>query len=411
MSNCVSRWGKRPEKPCSLMTGRRSPNVMWPSTSRFTGRKRSRGGQCMNTAAQPKIVGFATQGHGGDDERRLKALLSGLSVQYYPFEKRKKHRNLWAIMRYLKSERPELVVMEGTGVFGGLALILSSYLVKTRYVISSGDSVGPFVAQHVPALGPLFHWYEKLLYRRSIGFIGWTPYLTGRALTYGSKYGMTAAGWAPFTLEESARSAAKKRIRDRYGIAEEQLVIGIVGSLNWNTKVGYCYGYELVQAMQRVLRKDVTILIVGDGSGQGRLEQLAGDKNIIFTGRVKREEVPEYLAAMDAASLPQSVDQVGSFRYTTKISEYLAAGLPVITGTIPMAYDLRGDWLIRIAGNSPWSEKYVGQLAEFIDGISIEALREQAVRVPRQLPQFDKEQQISSVGAFIGDIVYDIRGG
>ena len=43
----------------------------------------------------------------------------------------------------------------------------------------------------------------------------------------------------------------------------------------------------------------------------------------------------EFLAAFDLASLPQSVDRVGSFRYSTKLSEYLAAGLPIVTSQIP----------------------------------------------------------------------------
>jgi hypothetical protein len=49
-----------------------------------------------------------------------------------------------------------------------------------------------------------------------------------------------------------------------------------------------------------------------------------------------------------------SVDQVGSFRYTTKLSKYLAFGLPVITGQIPLAYDLDDGWIWRLAGDAPW---------------------------------------------------------
>ena len=55
------------------------------------------------------------------------------------------------------------------------------------------------------------------------------------------------------------------------------------------------------------------------------LKDLAGEelgRTIILTGRVPREQVIDYLAAMDVGSLPQSVDGVGSFRYTIKLSEY-----------------------------------------------------------------------------------------
>lgn len=77
-----------------------------------------------------------------------------------------------------------------------------------------------------------------------------------------------------------------------------------------------------------------------------------------------RKDVPDYLAAMDVASLPQNVDGVGSFRYTTKLSEYLAAGLPVITGQIPLAYDVGGGWLWRLPGAALWDERYVSALAD-----------------------------------------------
>ena len=61
---------------------------------------------------------------------------------------------------------------------------------------------------------------------------------------------------------------------------------------------------------------------------------------------------------MDVASLPQSVDGVGSFRYTTKLSEYLAARLPVVTGEIPLAFDLDDGWMWRLPGDAPWEERY-----------------------------------------------------
>jgi hypothetical protein len=52
---------------------------------------------------------------------------------------------------------------------------------------------------------------------------------------------------------------------------------------------------------------------------------------------VARDAVPDYLAAFDVASLPQSCDQIGAFRYTTKLPEYLAAKLPIVTGELPVA--------------------------------------------------------------------------
>ncbi|WP_168735834.1 glycosyltransferase [Cohnella fermenti] len=353
-----------------------------------------------------EVIGFATQGSGSDDENRLRELLSGLPARMVPFDRGSKLGNVWRIARLMRRERPSAVVMEGTGIAGGLGLLLGSLLSRVPYIVSSGDAVGPFISSHYRLLGALFHLYEKLLYRRATGFIGWSPYLTGRALSYGTRFAMTAAGWAPFVPGEAERRQSRQRIRERLGIPQEQLVVGIVGSLNWNGRAGYCYGYELVMALRELERKDITALIVGDGSGMMRLAKLAeGHDNIRLIGRVPREEVPAYLSAMDLASLPQSVDQVGSFRYTTKISEYMAAGLPILTGKLPMAYDLGGSGMLRLNGLKPWEPRYIESLRERLRRLEPEELRRLRAEVPRESNVFNREKQVRIVGEFVRDIV------
>ncbi len=155
-------------------------------------------------------------------------------------------------------------------------------------------------------------------------------------------------------------------------------------------------------------RPDVRVLVVGDGSGLSRLVDLAGDDlgtRVILPGRVPRERVPDYLAALDVASLPQSVDGVGSFRYTTKISEYLAAGLPVVTGEIPLAYDLDDGWLWRIRGDAPWDERYLAGLAELMASLSPEDVARRRELVPRDLGAFDLGRQQRQVAGFLADIL------
>ena len=93
------------------------------------------------------------------------------------------------------SERPDLIVMEGTGTAGGLVLLAIRALLGIPYVVSSGDAVGPFLRLHSRALGVLGAVYERVLCRSCAGFVGWTPYLAGRALTLGAPRAMTAPGW------------------------------------------------------------------------------------------------------------------------------------------------------------------------------------------------------------------------
>jgi glycosyltransferase involved in cell wall biosynthesis len=150
------------------------------------------------------------------------------------------------------------------------------------------------------------------------------------------------------------------------------------------------------------------VLLVGGGTGLERLRELAGDDlgtRILLPGPVPQELVTSYLAAMDVGSLPQSVDQVGALRYTTKLSEYLTAGLPVVTSQIPLAYDLDDGWLWRIPGDTPWSDTYVDALAGLMRDVSRAEVEQRRAAIPRDLPLFDEHDQRRRVRGFISDVL------
>jgi glycosyltransferase involved in cell wall biosynthesis len=366
------------------------------------------------TSHRPRrILAVAMQGSGGGEEARLLNLLTNFPTEVFPFDRRSKWRGLRGLFKAILQSRPELVVMEGTGLAGGLALLSARLLAGIPYVVSSGDAVGPYVAGRRPLLGPMFHWYERLLCRWSAGFIGWTPYLTGRALTFGAPRAMTAPGWAPFPLSPDCQVRARARVRNELGISPNDLVFGIVGSLAWTKRVSYCYGLELVRALVRTSRPNLRALIVGDGAGRSQLERAAGKRlgeSVILTGQVPREQVPDYLAAMDVASLPQSVDQVGSFRFTTKLPEYVAARLPIVTGQIPLAYDLGDEWLWRFPGKAPWDERYLNALAQLMDRVTFSEVNAKRNAMPDGLAEFDRNKQIGRVTSFVSDLLSERHG-
>ena len=151
--------------------------------------------------------------------------------------------------------------------------------------------------------------------------------------------------------------------------------------------------------------------MLGDGSGSRQLKRLAGDDlngRVLLIGRVQREDVHAYLCAMDVASLPQSADRVGAFRYTTKLSEYLTAGLPVVTGRIPLAYDLDDGWLWRLPGKAPWDQRYVDALAALMDNVTKADIDSRGKLAPRESPMFSKERQQRQVTGFIRDVLDEL---
>ena len=358
-----------------------------------------------------RILALATKGTGTNEEDRLRLLLSRTSAEFVAFDKKAKRKSFFHVLGRLFREKPDLFVMEGTGLAGGLVCLLARIFGRTRYVVSSGDAVGPFISAHSFLAGPVFAIYERLLCRWSDGFIGWTPYLTGRALTFGTPRAVTACGFAPVPLNDAAAAVARESIRQQLGIPSHAIVFGIAGALNWNHRRGYCYGLELVEAAKTNKRLNRCVLIVGGGTGMDRLKKLAGDqlnKTIFFTDMVPSAEVSKYLAAMDVASLPQSRDGVGNFRYTTKISEYAAAGLPIVTGRLPLAYDLDDGSMWRLPGHAPWSPEYIDAMKELMDRLTAEQLATAKTRVHRIRPEFDQRQQVDRITRFITDLLEEL---
>lgn len=354
-----------------------------------------------------RILCFATQGERHLDAERLRQLLAPLQPESYPFDRDSRVRSAAGLVKAVRARRPSLVVMEGTGIAGGLAVLLLDALLGVPFVVSSGDAVGPYLGLRSRMGALLGGLYERLLCRRCAGYVGWTPYLVGRALTFGAPRAMTAPGWT----RDGAADGARDAVRARLGLPADALVVGLVGSLNWRARVGYVYGAELVRAIHQVKRRDAYVCIVGDGSGLARLREMAGeelDSRVLLPGRVAPEQVADYMAAFDVASLPQSVDGVGSFRYSTKLSEYLSAGLPIVTGQTPAAYDLDDGCLWRLPGAAPWSDEYVNALAALLEGLTpAEVSRRRQLALGRPADPFDKLAQQRRMSAFVEDLLAD----
>lgn len=298
--------------------------------------------------------------------------------------------------------------MEGTGIAGGLVCLVAKLLWKVPYVFSSGDAVGPFIAAHLPIAGPFAALYERVLCRCSAGFIGWTPYLCGRGLTLGAPRAVTAPGWVLGGLIGGDRVAASAELRARWGIPQKSMVVGLLGALEWVAHRQYCYGLELVRCAHRIHRKDIVFVVIGGGSGLDRLRREAGSllgSSVFLPGPVPLDQVMAALSVMDVASLPQSMDAVGLFRYTTKISEYAEARLPVITSRIPMAYDLGDEWMWRLPGSGPWEETYVDALSLLLEKLDRQQIEVKKEAIPELIEAFQREPQIRRVTKFVGEIL------
>lgn len=332
-----------------------------------------------------KVLCLMTAGSGGQDEMRARRLGSYLDadITFVPVDKSTSYRaSMQRVWDVLKSDRWDLVYQEGTGITGGINLIRAARAWGQKYIVSSGDPIGGFF--HItkgPALGLVFERYERALYQACSGFVGWTPYLTGAAVGMGAKRATTIEGAVALETFLPVDHDERDRIRAEFGLKNNHLVCGVVGSLNWSRRQRYCYGLELVETIKYLRRNDVSLLIVGDGSGRAELESRVPDKlagQVVFTGRLPQVDVVRAMNAMDVGFITQTLDRLGNFRLTTKLPEYLACGLPVAMSPIPGYFDYVAPAGWALPAHHPSSPAFHKACANWLDRLSWQSITDKA---------------------------------
>jgi glycosyltransferase involved in cell wall biosynthesis len=158
-----------------------------------------------------------------------------------------------------------------------------------------------------------------------------------------------------------------------------------------------------------VKRTDLSVLIVGDGDGRRRIENAvppAWSKRVVFTGRVPESEVVDTLNAMDIGFITQTMDELGSFRLTTKLPEYLAAGLPVAMSPIPGYFDFARNAGWPLPAKHPSGDDFHRACALWIDTVTRhEVVNRRAIAPEIARRIFDYDVLGQRFNAFIDSIM------
>jgi len=134
-------------------------------------------------------------------------------------------------------------------------------------------------------------------------------------------------------LETFQPRISKKEARRKFGIPDENIVVGSVGRLKEEK------GHEvLIKSVEKI--NDVTVAIAGDGPLKNHLIEMAKRRGIrcIFTGQIMPRDIPIFLRALDIFCFPSLWEGMPS-----ALIEAMAAGLPIITSNIPIIKDIIGD--------------------------------------------------------------------
>lgn len=283
----------------------------------------------------------------------------------------------------IQSWRPDLLYIVNTALPGALLAPWWRWRHSLPYILDTGDAV-----------------YEMA--RSSGGYSPWTlPFLrVAETVAQRNAHAVVVRGTEHQRLLH--RSGLKRVLVIRDGFVEHpdlspavlsalrarlgltgKFVVGILGSLVFSPRLGICYGWDLVQALQYLRDLPVQGLIIGDGPGRSWLEAHARAHGVIdrltFAGRIPYEDVPLYLQLIDVALSTQTNNLAGRVRTTGKLPEYMAAGRFILASRVgEAAILLPEDMLLDYQGEVDPS--YPSSLAREIRRLHSDPMRTEAGR-------------------------------
>lgn len=118
-------------------------------------------------------------------------------------------------------------------------------------------------------------------------------------------------------------------LRAELGIGASDVVVGLTSTF---------YGFEGISTLieAAALRRDCTLLLVGDGPERPALERRAAELGVaaVFTGRVPVDQVRRYHAVLDVFAVPRTADRVCQLVTPLKPLEAMAGGIPVLASDV-----------------------------------------------------------------------------
>jgi glycosyltransferase involved in cell wall biosynthesis len=252
-----------------------------------------------------------------------------------------------AFIAALRVQRPDVVIATSPQFFCGWAGRLTSAVRRLPFILEIRDlwpeSIVAVGAMRSSPLIRFLHWLEKRLYAGADHIVTVGTSYRDQLLLRGVDESQLAVIPNGVDLETFSSVKATDRIRNEFGLGD-RFVCAYIGT------IGMASGLETViragELLQDSGRDDIRFLLVGDGADREKLVRLLGERNIrnvVMTGRLPKERVPEVIASVDACLVHLLKRDLFRTVIPSKIFEAGAMQKPIILGVEGFAAQLLGE--------------------------------------------------------------------
>lgn len=287
-----------------------------------------------------KLMFFIKGSEGGAAGVRAKMFAQKLPSEWeirFNYRPITKWKGILTFVQSAIAFQPDIIYVMDTVYTGVLAGRIAKTMLGCKLITDTGDvtfELAKSTGMYSETQLALINWIEQMANNNS-------DYLVVRGSFHKSlleSQGIHNVVFIPDGVDcEVAKPIDATLLRKELGL-ENNLVVGLVGAMDWSKRYQICYGWDIVEAL--ALLKDIPVkaLLIGDGEGRAFLESRAQElgvaNRIVFTGQLPYDDLPRYLSAMDVCVSCQSNDVVGMVRTTGKLPLYLAYGKYVIATNV-----------------------------------------------------------------------------
>lgn len=238
-----------------------------------------------------------------------------------------------AVWRGLRLGTVDIIIGTSPQFFCAVATWIAASLKRTPWIFELRDlwpdSISAVGAARAYMPLRLLEGLELTMYRQSRAVVSVSPAFIRNLIGRGIDPSKIA--YVPNGVEPSVWAAGQRHLgRKALGVGDRDVVVSYIGT------VGMAHDLGTVLATARVLqveRPDVRFAVIGDGAELPALREratLEGLTNVIFTGLVPRERIPDYLAATDISLVTLKPSAVFKTVLPSKMFESMAAGRPIL---------------------------------------------------------------------------------